>query len=130
MIALRTFVTVMTTLRIPQMKTRASASRQSEAETDGVGEEGVQAHAGGQGVRNVGEEGHDEGSDDRGEDRRDEDGVFGDARLRQDVGVDENDVDHREERGRAGDQFPGEGRTILPQLEVTLELFHLFPPVG
>ena len=95
---------------------------EAEAEAHGVGEEGVQAHAGGLRVRNVGEQAHHERADDGRDDGCQEHAAPRHAGLRQDLRVDDDDVRHGEERRQTGHDFRGYGGAVLLQME---ELFHI-----
>ena len=97
-------VTVMMMLMMPHRNTMHCVCCQVKprAEADGVGEERVQAHAGGLGIRNIGEQAHDQGADDRRDDGGEEHAAPRHAGLAQDLGVDDDDVRHGEERGQAG----------------------------
>ena len=61
-------------------------------DADGVGEEGVDAHAGGQDNRGIRHERHDQAADDGREDCRKDREFRGHPRIGQDDGVDDNDI--------------------------------------
>ena len=65
----------------------------------GVGEEGVEAHAGGQGDRVVGDQAHDGRADGRCQAGGDEHRALVHAGLAEDARVDEEDVGHGQEGG-------------------------------
>lgn len=96
-----------------------------EAEDDDEGEEGVEAHARRQGVRDVGEEAHDEGPDGGSEDGGEEDGPFIESGIRQNTRVDDQDIGHRKESRKTGDDFGTDVGTILLQFE---KLFQSLSP--
>ena len=81
---------------------------EAEAEAHGVGEERVEAHAGGLRVRNVGHQAHheraDDGRDDGGEEHSRPTAYRSEDRM---LRVDDDDVGHGEERGQAGHDFRG-----------------------
>ena len=85
---------------------------------DGVGEVGVEAHAGREGERIVGERAHQDGAEGRAEAGRGGDGGEGHAGLREDGGVDEDDVGHRDEGGEAGEDLGAPGGLVLGEFEV------------
>ena len=66
--------------------------REAQAEAHGVGEEGVEAHAGCLCVRHVGEQAHDERADDGGDDGGEEHASPWHSGLAQDLRVDDDDV--------------------------------------
>ncbi|MCY1233333.1 hypothetical protein D9M72_458710 [compost metagenome] len=90
---------------------------EAEGSDDGEGEEGVEAHAGRHADRPVGDERHDGGAECGGDTGCDEDGIPIHARARQDVGVDEDDVGHRQECRDTGDHLGARRRLMLFQLE-------------
>ena len=75
---------------------------EAEAEAHGVGEERVEAHAGGLRVRHIGEQAHDQGADDGRDDSGQEHAAPWHTGLRQNLRVDDDDVGHCEERGQTG----------------------------
>ena len=99
-----------------------------EAEAHGVGEERVQTHAGGLRIRHIGEQAHDQGARDGRDDGGEEHAAPRHAGLAQDLGVDDDDVRHREERGQAGQDLGRDRRAVLLQMEELLHyaLFFLF----
>ena len=88
---------------------------------DGVGEEGVQAHARCQADRPVGVQPHQEAAQRRTDAGGDECGAVIDAGGGHDVGVDENDVGHGDEGRQTGQQFGLEGGAVLGQFEEAVE---------
>ena len=94
---------------------------EAEAEANGVGEECVEAHAGGLSIRNVGEQAHDERARDGCDDGCKEHAAPRHSRLRQYLWVDDDDVRHCEERGQTGHDLSGHGGAVLLKME---ELFH------
>ena len=94
---------------------------EAEAEANGVGEERVEAHAGGLSIRNVGEQAHDERARDGCDDGCKEHAAPRHSRLRQYLWVDDDDVRHCEERGQTGHDLSGHGGAVLLKME---ELFH------
>ena len=95
---------------------------EAEAEAHGVGEERVEAHAGGLRVRNVGEQAHHERADDGRDDGGEEHAAPRHTGRRQDLRVDDDDVRHCEERGQTGHDLSGHGGAVLFKME---ELFHI-----
>ena len=116
----------------------------AEAQHYGVGQVGVQAHAGGQHEGQVGHEGHAAGGDEGGDGRRQQDSGGIHARVAQNAGVDCQDVGHGHEGGQTGHQFRLDGGAVLFQLKNfikhtektfllflgshTLKIYHLFLP--
>ena len=90
---------------------------EAEAEAHGVGEERVEAHAGGLRVRNVGEQAHHERADDGRDDGGEEHAAPRHTGRRQDLRVDDDDVGHGEERGQAGHDLRGDGGAVLLEME-------------
>lgn len=88
---------------------------------DGVGEERIQTHAGSLRKGNVRHEGGQEAADGGGDAGGQHDGGLIHARLGQEVGVDEDDVSHREERRQAADHFRADVGVVLFELK---QLFH------
>ena len=96
----------------------------AHAKADGVGEEGVQTHAGRLREGHVGQEGGEQAADggaDAGGQHHS--GVIH-ARLGQEVGVDKDDVGHREEGGNAAHDLGQHGGLVLLELEGLLEQLH------
>ena len=85
---------------------------------DGVGEVGVEAHAGGEGEGVVGEGSHHDGAEGGAEAGGSGDGGEGHAGLGEDGGVHEDDVGHRDEGGEAGEELDAPGGLVLVKLEV------------
>ena len=93
----------------------------AKLQDDGVGEEGVEPHARRESNRQVGEKAHDEAADGGSETGGDEDGAVIHAGFGEDVGVDEDDVGHRQKGGNAGDGFGAGGRAVCFELEEFVE---------
>ena len=72
---------------------------------DGEGEERVEPHAGRQRDRIIGVERHHQGRDRGGNAGGDEHRALVHAGIAEDLRIDEDDVDHRQKRGQAGDEF-------------------------
>jgi hypothetical protein len=89
---------------------------------DGVGEVGVEAHAGCEGERVVGEGSHEDAAEGRAETGGGGDGGEGHAGLREDGRVDEDDVGHRDEGGEPGDNFGAPVGSAGGEAEVVLEI--------
>ncbi|MOA23163.1 hypothetical protein D3C78_1437670 [compost metagenome] len=83
----------------------------------GVGEEGVQAHAGGEGDRIVGDQAHDRRADGRGQAGGDEDRALVHARRAEDARVDEQDIGHGQEGGDPGEDLRAHIGVVCVQLE-------------
>jgi hypothetical protein len=91
------------------------------AEHHREGEERVQPHAGRQRDRVIGVERHHRAAHRCRDAGRDEHGTLVHAGIGQDGGIDEHDVNHREERGHAGDHFGAHIRAVLCQPEIAVE---------
>ena len=88
---------------------------------DGVGEVGVEAHAGCEGERVVGERSHEDGAEGRAEAGGGGDGGEGHAGFGEDGRVDEDDVGHRDEGGEAGEDLGAPVGGVGGEAEVVLE---------
>lgn len=101
---------------------------ETESRTDGVGKEGVKAHARGLSVRDVGEQTHyqrsHDGSDDGGKEYRTPWHAGGAQNLR----IDDDDIAHREERSDTRRDFSRYRRVIFFEVEepVHLALFLVY----
>ncbi len=73
------------------------------------------------GERHVGPEPGQQGAAGRGQDRGGDDRALVHARGAQDVGIDEDDVGHRQKGRRAGGQLPADRGPVLLQLEQVVE---------
>ena len=93
----------------------------AKLQDDGVGEEGVEPHARRESNRQVGEKAHDEAADGGSETGGDEDSAVIHAGFGEDVGVDEDDVGHRQKGGNAGDGFGAGGSAVCFELEEFVE---------
>ena len=91
------------------------------AEDDGVSEVGVEAHAGGEGERVVGEGSHEDAAECGAEAGGDGDRGERHAGLGEDGGVHEDDVGHRDEGGEAGEEFGAPGGVVVGEVEVGFE---------
>ncbi len=87
----------------------------THAGDDHEGEEGVEAHGGSQGDRQVGQQAHQDAADTGDEAGGDEHGLGVHARRREDLRVDEHDVDHGQEGGDTGDHFGAGGSAMALQ---------------
>ena len=88
-----------------------------EGAADGEGEEGVDAHARGEGDGVVGEEGHEGRHEGGGEGRGGDEGALVHAGCRKDARVDGEDVGHGGEGGDAGDDLAAGIRAMGLELE-------------
>ncbi len=88
---------------------------------DGVGEVGVEAHAGGEGERVVGERSHEDAAEGRAEAGGGGDGGEGHAGFTEDGWVDEDDVGHRDEGGEAGEDLGAPVGGVVGEAEVVLQ---------
>ena len=88
---------------------------------DSVGEVGVEAHAGREGERVVGERSHKYAAEGRAEAGGGGDGGEGHAGLAEDGGVHEDDVGHRDEGGEAGEDFGAPVGGVGGEAEVVLQ---------
>ncbi len=91
------------------------------AENDGVGEVGVERHAGGESDGVVGPKAHDERGNRRGNAGGEEDTVHGHAGFGEDARVDHDDVGHGHEGGEAGEKFAADGGVIFLEMKNALE---------
>ncbi len=82
---------------------------------DHEGEEGVEAHGGSQRDGQVGQEAHQDAADTGDEAGGDKDCLGVHARRREDLRVDEHDVDHGQEGGDTGDHFGACGSAMALQ---------------
>jgi hypothetical protein len=98
----------------------------AHAQHHDIGEVGVQTHAGRHRDRVVGVEAHDAGAQRSGQTGGHEHGVLRHARIAQDGRVDEDDVRHREEGGKACQQFGPYVGSVVAQPEESFE--HLPSP--
>ena len=94
---------------------------QAELAADIVGEERVEAHARRQSDRVVCDNAHDHRRERGNPDRRGDGRLFRDAGFREDVRIDKDDVGQRDERRDASEDFRPDGRSLLADLEVTLD---------
>ncbi len=85
------------------------------------GEEGVDAHARRQRDRIVGVKRHHQSADGRGNAGRDEDRALVHPRLSENDGVHEDDVDHRQKRGHAGNEFGADVGALLRKAEIAVQ---------
>lgn len=100
------------------MKTAPSACcRKAESRNHGEGEEGIEPHARCHADRPIGDESHDDRTQRGCETGGDKDRVAVHAGRRQNVGIDEDDVGHRQECRHAGNEFGARGRAVLTQFE-------------
>ena len=90
-------------------------------DADRIREISIQSHAGSEGDRIIRHESHEQCREDCRDDRGGEDGIRFHAGSREDVRVDREDVDHREEGGDSGDDLRSHGCTVLLELK---KLFH------
>src|SRR5947208_4910518 len=91
------------------------------AENDGVGEVGVEGHAGRESDGIVGPQAHDEGGD-RGRNAGGEEDAFdGHAGFREDAWVDDDHVGHGHEGGEAGEQFAADGGVVFFEVKDAVE---------
>ena len=88
---------------------------------DGVGEVGVEAHAGREGERVVGERSHEDAAEGRAEAGGGGDGGEGHAGFGEDGRVHEDDVGHRDEGGEAGEDLGAPVGGVGREAEVVLE---------
>ena len=89
---------------------------------DGVGEVGVEAHAGSEGERVVGGGSHEDATEGRAETGGGGDGSEWHAGFGEDGRVDEDDVGHRDEGGEAGEDFGSPVGGVGREAEVVLEI--------
>ena len=90
-------------------------------EDDGVGEVGVEAHAGGQGKGVVGDGSHEDAAEGCAETGGGGDGSDRHSSLREDGGVHEDDVGHRDEGGEAGEDLGAPVGVQVSKSEVGFE---------
>ncbi len=90
---------------------------------DGVGEVGVEAHAGREGDGVVGEGSHEDAAEGRAEAGGDCDGGDGHSGFVKDGGVHEDDVGHRDECREAGQYLSAQGCVVRGEAEVVFQLF-------
>ena len=88
---------------------------------DGVGEVGVEAHAGCEGEGVVGHGAHEDGAEGGAEAGADGDGGERHAGFGEDGRVDEDDVGHGDESGEAGEELGAPGGAVLGEAEVLFE---------
>jgi hypothetical protein len=104
--------------------------RQSGGADHGEGEERIQAHARCHAHGEVGSEGHHQRAQCGGQAGGDEHGARVHAGGGKDVGVDEDDVGHRQERGQPGQHFGPHGGAVLLELEQAFKQVHGGDPWG
>ena len=95
------------------------------AEAHGVGEESVEAHAGGLGKGDVGQHGRQEAADGRADAGGQQDAVLVHAGGREHPGVDKDDIGHGEEGGDSADDLRPQGAAPLGDLK---KFVHVLPP--
>ena len=95
--------------------------RDALAEHDCEGEERVDAHAGSEGDRVVGQKRHDHRGERGGERGYGDKRALVHAGVGQDVGVDDQNVGHRGEGRQAGLEFAADGGFMAIELEETLQ---------
>ncbi|MNF77447.1 hypothetical protein D3C84_595940 [compost metagenome] len=100
------------TQRAPEDGAHADLPGVAHARHHHEGEEGVEAHGGGQGDGQVGQQAHQDAADAGDEAGGDEHRLGVHARRREDLRVDEHYVDHGQEGGDAGDDL-GAGRGAM-----------------
>ena len=107
----------------PEQNTAASACCQVYfiVKHDGEGEERIEPHAGRQRDRVIGIERHHHGGDRGGNAGGDEHRALVHAGIAENLRIDEDDVDHRQERGQAGDEFGADVAARLVQAEQAIE---------
>jgi hypothetical protein len=88
---------------------------------DGVGEVGVEAHAGGESERVVGQRSHQDGAEGRAEAGGGGDGGQRHPGGGEDGWVDEDDVRHGDEGGEAGENLDAPGGVVGGEAEVLFE---------
>jgi hypothetical protein len=88
---------------------------------DGVGEVGVEAHAGCEGKRVVGERSHEDAAEGRAEAGCGSDCGEWHAGFGEDGWIDEDDVGHRDEGGEAGEDLGAPVGGVSGEAEVVLE---------
>jgi hypothetical protein len=93
----------------------------AHAFNDGVGEVGVEAHAGREGERVVGGRSHEDAAEGGAEAGGRGDGGEGHAGFGEDGRVDEDDVGHRDEGGEAGEDLGAPVGGVVGEAEVVLE---------
>ncbi len=93
----------------------------AHAKHDGVGEVGVEAHAGSQGQWVVGERSHEDAAEGRAETGGGGDGGEGHAGFAEERGIHEDDVRHRDEGGEAGEDFGAPVGGVCGEAEVVLQ---------
>src|SRR6266851_5090943 len=91
------------------------------AEDNGVGEIGVEGHAGSEGYWIVGPQSYDERGDRRRNTRREENPLDGHTRFRKDARVDHDHVGHGHESGEAPEQLTANGSVIFFEMKYALE---------
>jgi hypothetical protein len=97
-------------------------------EDDGVGEVGVEGHAGGEGDGIVGPQAHDERGDGGRNASGEENAFDGHAGFGEDAGVDDDHVGHGHEGGEASEEFAADGGVIFLEMKYALEqTVFLFP---
>ena len=96
---------------------------EAHAFDDGIGEVGVEAHTGREGDGIVGKTAHEDAAEGCAEAGGGGDGSDGHSCLREDGGVHEDDVGHRDEGGEAGEDFGAPVSAVCGELEVAFEAF-------
>jgi hypothetical protein len=91
------------------------------SDDDGVGEVGVEGHAGGESDRIVGPDAHDEGSGGGGDACGEENAIDGHAGFREDAGIDDDDVGHGHEGGEASEKLATDGSLVFLEMKDALE---------
>ena len=95
--------------------------RNAHAFDDGVGEVGVEAHAGSEGEWVVGERSHEDAAEGRTETGGSGDGGERHSGFREDGRVHEDDVGHRDEGGETGKNFGAPVGGVGGEAEIVLE---------
>ena len=80
---------------------------------DRIGEEGIDAHARGQDNGSISHEGHDQAANHRGKDGGKDTHAHGNACIRQNQRIDDDDIGNGEEGGDACQYFPLQNFLVL-----------------
>jgi len=91
------------------------------ANDDGVGEVGVEGHAGSESDGIVGPDAHDESGGRGGNAGGEEDAIDGHAGFGEDAGIDDDHVGHGHEGGEASEKFATNGGLIFLEMKDALE---------
>jgi hypothetical protein len=97
--------------------------RNVHAEANGIGEVGVERHAGRKGDGIIGVKPHHKCGDRGRNARREQNAFLRHPGLRENLWIHDDDVRHRHERGQAAEHFLANRGLIFRQLEIALQQF-------